>query len=208
MSHLTNKVFNESPNVSGEFPSKNIQDIAGYPTSITDGQTIVYNGTTGVWEGGELLVGEAYPLASFGSIESVDYTNCGIAIATNNTFCLYDTDPVNNMPDDLTFNYIVGTSWLESITLQHGKYEIWTVIGCRFTSTGYLKYCWRNSAGERVSSEGMVGELYGKSNYALGFLDISAQETIYLKITGAANISSSQGGFPSTRSFLSIRKVL
>lgn len=208
MSHLTTKIFNESPDINGQFTTKSIQDIAGYPSSVLDGQTIVYNSINQSWEGGELIAGTLYPVSSFGRRESDDYTNCGISIATNNIFCLYDSEPVNNMTDSITYNYIPGTFWLESITIKPGKYETWTTLGCLFTSTGYLKYCWRNSLGTRVSSEGIIGELYGRSNYALGFLDISSQETIYLNIVAAANISSLQGTFPSTRSFFSIRKLL
>jgi hypothetical protein len=209
MSHLTTKIFNESPNVRGEFTSKNIQDLAGYPGSILDGQTLVYNASTQSWEGGELVSGTDYPLAAFGRGESDDYINCGVSIAKNNIFCLYDTDPLNKMPQNVTFNYITGTNWLESVTLSPGKYEIWTNLGCIFSSTGYLKYCWRNSSGERVSNEGIIGELYGKSSYCLGFVDSLVEETINISITGVANTSAAlQGNFPSTRSFMSIRGVI
>ena len=210
MSHLNNKLFNSEPSVDGSLTTKNIQDVEGYPeTTPLDGETFVYNGTTSAWETGTVSLGaDAYPVASFGRGESDDYANSGFSLTTGSTFSLYDTDPINNMPESVAFNYVSGTNWLESVTLQPGKYEIWTTLSCIFTSTGSLRYYWVDELGERRSSQGIVGELYGKSSYCLGYIDTASPMTISLYIYSALNISASQGGFPSTRSFFSIRKLL
>lgn len=209
MSHSNNKLFNAGPSVDGNFSTINIDALQGFPASVADGQTIIYNATAGAWEGATIPFGSGeYPVASFGRGESDDYTNSGFSITTGSTLSFYDTDPVNKMPDSVAFNLVAGTNWLESITLQPGKYEIWSNFACVFTSTGSLRYYWVDELDERRSSQGTVGELYGKSSYCLGYIDTASEMTISLKAHSALNISASQGNFPSTRSFLSIRKLL
>jgi hypothetical protein len=208
MTHLTTKVMGAVSLKDGSFPSKNIQQIQGYPTNVTSDQTLVFNQAGQQWVGGTLVTGaDPYPLAAFGRGEADDYANCGVSLSTGNVFCLYDTDPINNIPESVSYNYVTG-SWLESITLQAGKYDITTNLGCVFTSTGALRYHWVDESDERVSNQGTIGELYGKSSYCFGYVDTASQITISLKIYSATNISSTQGTFPSTRSFISIRKVL
>jgi hypothetical protein len=208
MTHLTTKIMGAVPLKDGSSPSKNIQQIQGYPAGVTADQTLVFDETAQQWVGGTLVAGaDPYPLASFGRGEAEDYANCGVSLSTGNVFCLYDTDPINNISDSVSFNYIAG-SWLGSVTLQAGKYDIATSLGCVFTSTGALRYHWVDESDERVSSQGTIGELYGKSSYCFGYVDTASAITISLKIYSATNVSSAQGTFPSTRSFLTIRKVL
>lgn len=208
MAHLTTKIMGSAPLKDGGFPSKSIQQLDGYPINVNADQTIVFDQGAQQWISGQFIFGTSpYPVAAFGRREADDYVNCGVPLTAGNVFCLYDTNPINTMPDSVSFNYAAG-SWLQSISLQPGKYEITANLGCTFTSTGALRYHLVNELDERVSNQGVIGELYGKSSYCFGYVDAALETTISLKIYSATNISSIQGTFPSTRSFISIRKVL
>lgn len=215
MSHLTLKVNAVSPSVSGAIPTPTIQSLSDYSqVAPTDGQVLVYNDTTGTWEATTYTpTGVAtYPVAVFGQGESQDYALSGLSVSTGQVLALYDTNPINNMTSSVQFNYIAGTSWLQSVTLQAGKYELMTSAACMFTSTGYLKYRWQESDGTLHSSQAIIGEgptnSEGKSNIAYGHIDTSTPITISLKIEAAVSIAASQGTYIASSSTFSIRKVL
>jgi hypothetical protein len=215
MSHLNIKLNATSPNVSGVFPVPTIQGLPDYPTTPpTDGQVLAYNDTTQSWDAIDYVPSgvATYPVAVFGQGESADYALTGLTISTGQVLALYDTAPINNIQSSVQFNYIAGTSWLSSITLQPGKYELMTSVVCTFSGTGYLKYRWQDSEGTKYSSQAIIGEgpisAEGKSNILYGHIDIDAPLTISLKVELASGVAASQGTHLSKSSTLSIRKVL
>lgn len=215
MSHLTETLNGASPNKEGVFTTPSIQSLPDYSTSPpTDGQVLVYNSTTQRFEAATYTPSgvATYPVAVFGQGEAQDYATSGLTVSTGQTLALYDTSPINNMSTSVTFNYIAGTSWLSSITLLAGKYELMTSAVCTFNSTGYVKYRWQDSGGVKYSSQAIIGEgltnSEGKSNVLYGHIDISAPLTIYLKIELASGAAASQGTHIASASTLSIRKVL
>jgi len=211
MSHLTTKIYSEVPNINGEYPSVNIQDLSDYPAGITDGQTLIYNSTTGSFEGGAVVNGTAVPCAVFGRREADDYANSGRTFTAGQRISLYDTNPINNIPEYVTFNYIAGTNWLDTITLQPGKYELFASIACIFSTLGYVAYSWQTTAGARRSAWGVIGETTtypGANTQCLGAVVLTSATNMMLDIEAASGASTSQGTFPSQRSFISIRKML
>lgn len=214
MSHLNIKLNATSPNVSGVFPAPTIQGLPDYPIAPpTDGQVLAYNETTQSWDAITYVPSgvATYPVAVFGQGESADYALSGLTISAGQVLALYDTAPVNNIPSSVQFD--VNTSnWLQSITLQPGKYELMTSAVCTFSGTGYVKYRWQDSEGTKYSSQAIIGEgpafAEGKSNILYGHIDTDAPLTIYLKVEVASGVAASQGTHLSKSSTLSIRKVL
>lgn len=215
MSHLTITLNNASPDSEGRFSVPNIQSLPDYSTNTpTNGQVLVYSEVTEKWEASDYVPsGEAtYPVAVFGQGEAQDYATSGLTLSTGQTLALYDTNPINNMTGSVQFNYVGASSWLESVTLQAGKYELMTSAVCKFTSTGYLKYRWQDAEGNKHSSQAIIGEgpvnSEGKSNIVYGHIDTSTPLTIYLKIELASGVAASQSTYIASSSTLSIRKVL
>lgn len=215
MSHLNTKLNSVSPNVSGVFAPPSLQSLPDYSTTPpTDGQVLFYNDMSGTWEAATYTSSgvATYPVAVFGQGESADYATNGLTISTGQVLALYDTNPINNMISSVQFNYIASTSWLNSVTLAAGKYELMTSVVCKFTSTGYLKYRWQDSSGTKYSSQAIIGEgltnSEGKSNVLYGHIDTASPVTIFLNIDHAYGIAASQGTYIAQASTLSIRKVL
>jgi hypothetical protein len=215
MSHLNAKINSVSPNVNGVFAPPSLQSLPDYSTTPpTDGQVLVYSDTTSKWEAADYVPSgvATYPVAVFGQGESADYATTGLTISTGQVLALYDTSPINNITGSVQFNYIAGTSWLNSVTLSAGKYELMTSAVCKFTSTGYLKYRWQDSGGTKYSSQAIIGEgptnSEGKSNVLYGHIDTASPVTISLNIDLAFGVAASQGTYIAQSSTLSIRKVL
>lgn len=210
MSHLTTKILNNSPSVAGEFPSKNLSDLADAPTSPADGQTLAYNASTQSWDVVEASGGGVpVNVAVFGQRELNDYANSGFALTAGSTLSFYDTNPINNIPSDVTFNYVAGTSWLESITFQPGNYEVFAQSAAVFSSQGYMTYSLKQGTSRRTSTA-VIGAIASRPcapTFVIGTLFLTSETTVSFTIDQVSNIAASQGDFISRNATLSIRKL-
>lgn len=207
MSHLTTKVATIAPNVSGAVDIK-LNDFSNVG-SFSDTQALVYDSASQTWSGAVVPTAKER-VAVFGRGESQDYALSGLAVSSGATVGFYDTSPINNIPTLVTFNKQTGTDWLESVTLQAGKYEIFAQSSFIFSALGYVAYRWVNASNAWYSNLGVIGETTtygGSTTYATGFLSISAETTFFVKIYAATNASTTQGAWPSVRGMISIREL-
>lgn len=206
MSHNTLKVLGTKPTVDGAYSVSLSQfaDIGSY----TDGQVLVYDDATQMWQGGTMPTPKE-SVAIFGQGNADDYANCGFGFSSGSTVGFYDPSPVNNIPDKVSFNLVSGTNWLSSVTLQPGKYEIFAQTGFLFSALGYVSYRWVNASAWR-GSVGVIGETTtygGSTTYSIGAVNLSAQDTLRVAIYTSSNASTTQGSFPSIRGMVSIREL-
>lgn len=210
MSHLTNKIFGESPTVIGEYSSKGLADLPDTPATPGDGQGLVYNSSTQSWDATDISGGGgSVNVAVFGQRELNDYANSGFSLTAGSTLSFYDSNPINNISSDVTFNYVAGTNWLQSITLEAGNYEIFAQTGCLFSSQGHLAYSLKLGT-ERRTSTAVVGAVASRPSaptFVIGTLFLTSQTTVSFTIDNVANAASSQGDFISRNATLSIRKL-
>ena len=207
MSHLTTKIATKAPNVSGAVDVK-LNDF-GNVGAFSDGQTLVYDSALQTWSGAP-IPSPKERVAVFGRGESQDYALSGLSVSSGATVGFYDTSPINNIPTLVTFNKQTGTDWLESVTLQAGKYELFAQSSFTFSAAGYVAYRWVNASNAWYSNLGVIGETTtygGSTTYATGFLSISAETTFFVRIYAANNASTSQGVWPSVRGMISIREL-
>lgn len=213
MSHLTNKIFGNSPNINGEFPNKAITDLPDVPASPTDGQFLTYNSITQSWDATtlNLAAGGVTNTIILGQGELDDYANSGKSFSAGQLIAFYDTNPINNISGAI-LNYVAGTDWIESITLPAGSYDINAQAGCQFSALGHVTFTCRQSTVRR-SNRAVIGEgaslLYaGSSTIALGYIVLTAPTLVSVVIEAASNVAATQGTWPSQRNTLSIRKLL
>lgn len=207
MSHNTTKVLSTSPSVTGAY-SVALGDLTDVST-YTDGQALVYDDATQTW-GGAPMPSPKERIAVFGQGGADDYANCGFALSAGSTVGFYDPSPVNNISDKVTFNYVAGTGWLQSVTLQAGKYEIFAQTGFLFSALGYVSYRWVNASNAWRGSLGVIGETTtygGATTYTIGALSLSAEDTLRVAILNTANPSAAQGNFPAIRGMISIKEL-
>lgn len=210
MSHLTNKIFGEFPSVIGEYSSKGLADLPDTPATPGDGQGLVYNSSTQSWDATDVSGGGgSVNVAVFGQRELNDYANCGFSLTSGSTLSFYDSNPINNISSDVTFNYVTGTNWLQSITLQAGNYEIFAQTACLFSAQGYITYSLKQGAARR-SSTAVVGAVASRPSaptFVMGTLFLASQTTVSFTIDQASNVAATQGYFISRNATLSIRKL-
>ena len=207
MSHLITKVATKAPNVSGAVDVK-LNDFTNVG-AFADTQTLVYDSASQTWSGAVVPTPKER-VAVFGRGESQDYALSGLTVENGASVGFYDTSPINNVPTLVTFNKQAGTDWLESVTLQAGKYELFAQSSFTFSALGYVAYRWVNASNAWYSNLGVIGETTtygGSTTYATGFLSISVATTFYVKIYAATNASTSQGVWPSVRGMISIREL-
>jgi hypothetical protein len=211
MSHNLIKINNKEPDVNGNvtIDSQDITDLGTY----NDGDKLVYNEVTEKWEGGEPIGGETQSnIVSFGMNGTDNYVNSGLSVSANAYVSFYDIDPINTMPDYATINYIGATNWLESITLQPGKYEIQACCAIKFSGSGYGEFFVIDLTNGIVpTSRGSLGSLAykGWNHNVLGILNTTVAATIrprfsYLYIPASA---SAQGDFISRSGKIIVRRL-
>lgn len=99
----------------------------------------------------------------------------------------------------------ITNGWLESITLPPGNYLLQAQTMLRFQSSGYMSYCFQDSAGNRISQYGVVGDsrglTYGPSNSnAMGYVTFTEETTIEVVLvaqSGLYQYTTSHGNLAS-----------
>lgn len=212
MSHNLIRINNKEPDVNGNvtITSQDLTDLGTY----NDGDNLVYNEVTEKWEGGTPTRGDIQSnIVSFGLNGTDDYVNSGLAVSANAYVSFYDVNPINTMPDYATINYIGTTNWLESITLQPGRYEIQACCAIKFSGSGYGEFFIIDTTnGIVTTSRGSLGSLAyrGWNRNVLGIVNTAVVATIrprfsYLYIPASA---SAQGDFISRSGKITVRRLL
>jgi len=210
MSHNIAKINGKYPNNSGSIPVP-IHDL-GNVSTIENGQTIVYNQALDVWEGQDMTGGTSgFGLAIFGQGESNDYSNSGFGIAIGETWGFYDSDPYNLISDKITYNYVLGTYWLESFTLEPGSYEVMIQTHAEFSASGYIGIALFDSTDTQLHQIALIGgaqpSSYGHPNVIAHNITVTESTTIKVKLTNSFNVSAAQGDTPAKRGLIFIRSI-
>ena len=210
MSHNIAKLNGKYPDRSGNI-SLNLDDL-GNVTEAQNGQTLVYDATGDSWSGVDVGSGgiAGYNFALFGQGESNNYTNGGYTLAVGETWGFYDSNPVNHITDLVSFNYVGATSWLESITLQPGKYEFFVQTDAVFSSTGYFGIILKNSADTNLSVSNLTGNAqttYGHPTALMTNVTVTEETDVFVKINNLLNVSTNQSTIPSLRGVILIRTL-
>jgi hypothetical protein len=212
MSFNTTKVNNKTPGPTGNvvLEISDHSDVSG-PFSADD--TLIYDANTSTWQAQAVpsAVGVA-EYALFGQGESDDYSNSGFSLGVNNTWGFYDSSPINTISNYVSFNKVTGTDWLESITLEAGKYEVFAQTSAEFSATGALGVRVHDSSTNDIYSNlavtgGDFSSAGAGPTCVMGALVISSQTTLYFKTIIASNLATSQGNTPSEQGVVLIRKV-
>jgi hypothetical protein len=209
MSFNVNSFGDKHPNASGEI-SLGLDDLGNVAIAQT-GETIKYDATNDLWVNTE--VGTGIPglnFALFGQGQSNNYTNSTFSMSVGSNLGFYDSSPVNHLSDHITFNYVATTSWLDSITLEAGKYEFFAQTEVAFSSTGYLGVRLKDSTGAFQSQIMLIGDAqttYGHPTAIMCNISVTQQTTVSFVITNAVGVSSNQGDTPSLHGVILIRSL-
>jgi hypothetical protein len=210
MSHNIAKINNKYPNNSANIDLK-IDNLVGV-SQANDGQTIVYNETSNNWDaidaGAQGIAG--YNFSLFGKGESNNYTNGSYTLAVGETWGFYDSSPVNHISDFVTYNYVGSTNWLESITIQPGKYEFFVQTDAVFSSSGYFGIVLKDQNGGYLSNSTLTGNSqtsYGHNTAIMTNITVNQATTVYIKINNLLNVSTNQSTIPSERGVILIRTL-
>lgn len=201
MAHNALTVLGAKPNAAGNI-SINLSDFSEVTGTPNDGEVLVYSSATQTWGPG---ASPSAPYALFGRGESDDYSNNGFALTSNATWGFYDTAP--RAITGVTFNYVTGTSWLESITLGAGNWSFLCAFGCVFSASGVLGLIMRDSSGATISNQARIGATATTSSVLAGSVEVSTTLTISPKIQVATNLSATQGTTPAEQGWLFIQKL-
>jgi len=213
MSHNTPKIGTATQDRVGALDTS-ISDLADVSGSPADGETLVYSSASSAFiPGANTRMTTDYIFIGRG--ESDAYTNTGQAgatiPATSDVWYYYDTNPQITITGASVTN-VVGTDWIESITLPAGQYTIFSQHHAVFSSSGYLGVEWRIGSAV-ISSQGIVGENLsvwgGSASNCMGWINISSPTTINQKISMLSNVDdiTAQGNVPSEFGYVLIRKV-
>jgi len=211
MSYNINKVGSKQPDQSSNI-NIGLDDL-GNVENIGLGEGIVYNESLGTWGPATFGTGIAgFNLAIFGQGEAANYVGCGYATNVGETLCFYDSNPVNLLESNITFNYVDGTSWMESITLTPGKYEIFMQTDVTFSGSGYFGFILKDTLGNSLSQLALIGNVqtsYGHPTAIMTSLDLTETTTIHAEITNTLGVASntSQGNVPSQHGVILIRSL-
>jgi hypothetical protein len=210
MSHNLVKVDGQVPSKEGQV-NLNLADFTDLG-SFADGEVLVYDSASAEWAGASPVATRA-PSASVlvGRGESVAYSTNGQSLAANQTFCVYDSAPLNNISSSVTINKIGSTNWVQSYTLGVGKYELYAQFGAKFSATGELVIAWDDASGNKRSSMAVQPNptaRAGASTNAVGYINVeSGTVTVRLRIYYSTNATTADGGLIAQSSMVAIRKL-
>jgi hypothetical protein len=210
MSHNIASINGKYPDSDGNIPLR--LDSLGNVSEAQNGETLIYNSTSDTWQGVNASSGgiPGYNFTLFGRGLSNLYSNGGYRLAVGETWGFYDTNPVNHIPDFVTYNYVGSTGWLDHITLQPGKYEFFVQTQPLFSSSGYLGLILKNEEGLSLSSSTLVGNVqttYGHPTAIMSNVTVDVSTNVYIKINNIRNLSSNQSTTPSLRGVILIRTL-
>lgn len=211
MSHNIAKINGKYSDNSGNIPLK-VSDLADVG-SVSDGQILTFNATSNTWEGATAGGGGVSGLdfAIFGQGEENDYSNNGFSLTDDSTWGFYDSNPTNNIDTHLTFNYVSGTSWLESMTFASGTYEIFVQSHAEWSASGYLGLQIVDESLTPLHEQILLGSAlpadYAHASSINHTFTFSAPTNVAVKISTSLNLSTSQSTTPSKRGLIFIRQV-
>ena len=181
--------------------------------TFPSGSTLIFDQAQGTWNPATVegsATGET-ELAIFGQGESNDYTNSGFSLTAGSTLGLYDSNPYNTFSGSISFNYVPGTFWLESITLAPGAYDFHIQADLLYSSSGYIKYHLADETNTGLHAPAVSGDETSLTEIAphiySHILKTTSQITVHLKIDDILNASASQGTAISQRCFIMIRRA-
>lgn len=210
MSHNVVKVDGQVPSKEGQV-NLNLADFTDLG-SFSDGDVLAYDSASAEWVGTP-PVATRTPSASVlvGRGESVTYSTSGQTLAANQTFCVYDSAPLNNISSSVTINKIGSTNWVQSYTLGVGKYELYAQFGAKFSATGELVIAWDDASGNKRSSMAVQPNptaRAGAPTNAVGYINVaSGTVTVRLRIYYSTNATTADGGLIAQSSMVAIRKL-
>ena len=211
MSHNIAKLNGKYPDNSGNIPLS-VSDLTDV-SSVSDGQALVYDDTSGNWIGATAGGGAVSGLdfAVFGQGETNDYSNNGFTLTDGSIWGFYDTNPTNNIATHLTFNYVSGTSWLESMTFAAGTYEIFVQSHAEWSASGYLGLQLIDDSLTPLHEQVLLGSALpadiahaSSINHTFTF---SAPTNVAVSISTSINLAASQLTTPSKRGLIMVRQV-
>lgn len=179
--------------------------------AVSEGQTLAYDDASGSFVGLTLpSQNAALDFALFGQGGVSDYANSGWGVSSNATWGFYDPAPINNISSYVTFN-VNAANWLQSITLQEGKYEITAQTHPRFSTSGYLIFVLRDAANTNLSPFARVGDVQsstGNPSAIVQTLSVTEATDIFIKLWGWSGVHSTQSTVPSQRGVVLVRRLL
>jgi hypothetical protein len=205
MSHNKVKVANQSPDVNSEIDLGLSDLITG---TITTGDTVKYDGAN--WTSSTPSADLLYLYITTSTVDA--YSNSGATSTTSGQWNFYGDFIINNI--GATVNKYSTTDWVQSITLNAGKYIIRSSTLCEFSASGYLRLQWQDGSNTAISNISMIGDSFttygGSSSTCLGYIDIATgTDTIDCIISNSSNVDSvaNQGNTPSQYNYILIYKV-
>lgn len=209
MTYNTSKIGDKQPDRDGNI-TISLDDLGGVDT-VPVGEGLVYDETAGTW--GPASFGGGTPgfnFVLFGQGESNNYANCGYAPTDGNTFCFYDSNPINTMEELVTFNYVGATSWAESITFAPGSYEVFIQIEVVFSGSGRVGIQLKDSLGNALTNINLIGNAqtaYGHPTAIMANLTFTETTTVHAEIAVPLGVSTNQGNTPSEYNVILIRSL-
>ena len=215
MSHNSIKVGARTPDSAGEL-SITLSDLSDVNiTNIGAGEVLKYDQASAEWINATAPAGQPSYIWLGGNYSN-DYTNSqagstGSITVGDKLYIYHNNEPVNTISGA---SITASGNWVESVTLPAGQYVVRAQTMVSFSSSGYLAYRVEDSSGNRITSDGVVGDsrgtTYGPSNStAIGYVDLSQQATISLvvkAVSGAAG-HAQQGTTPSEYGFMYIEAL-
>jgi len=220
MSHKSTKVSSQTQNQQGEV-SLSLSQLSdtSFSGSLANNDLLKFNPTSSNWENATTSqAGSTLQYIRIGTGESNNYQNSGaIGFDSNDVLYLYDTNPINLIPNATINNYL-ATDWIESVNLPAGVYQFIARFTVDFSaSTGFVNYrLRRTNANENISSKAFVnGVTYSQNNrYLPKVINSSGNITTNTNVVSLTVDNSQQTDtiaaqetLPSENSYLIIIKV-
>lgn len=159
---------------------------------------------------GAFDVGSGRQMIAIGRGGSAAYSSSPASdLTTNSTLWLYDTAPINRIPDA---SISATGDWIESVTLPAGSYVLLGYFSAIFSATGSLEFGWYNGAAfvgnGAVIGASVISTLDG-ARIAMAGLTLTSSTTLNLRAIAATNVSAiaSQGTIPASESWMLIERV-
>lgn len=135
MSHNNTKVNAQEPNRQGAITETlgNLSDVN--ITSLSDGQTLIYNDTSSEW----INSGSVGPLGSVfvGEGAAQNYSGSSASgVGNGDTVEFYATSPHNSLSATITSS----SNWVSQVTIGIGTYRVSALVALTFSSAGSGQY--------------------------------------------------------------------
>lgn len=200
MSHNTNKVNAQEPNLAGAI-SEALDDLSDVSASSpTTGQTLRYGGSS--WA----LGSPTTAMSLFGTGQTQAYPTGGSAIAVGVDLHFYG-QAYNGAGATGTY-----TGWFDSVTLPAGNYILTASSGITMSSsTGEVSFRWYDQgASAYVGTTGMVGhDDLQVGSVCIGYVSPTGSTTYSIRATVVSNVNTlaNQGNRAGERGYIEVRKL-